>query len=67
MNLEQIKSAVESGEKVFWANDSYQVIKDKLGGFLVVHDGGYCVGLTNRSGILVGKEKDYFTAKKQPL
>jgi hypothetical protein len=61
MNLDQIKSAVESGEKVFWGNDSYQVIKAKLGEFLVVHDGGSCVGLTSQSGILQGKEKDFYT------
>ena len=64
MNLDQIKSAVESGEKVFWGNDSYQVIKAKLGEFLVVHDGGSCVGLTSRSGILQGEEKDFYTAKE---
>lgn len=61
MNLDQIKSSIESGKKVFWANESYQVIKDKIGQYLVIHIGGHCVGLTNSAGILQGKESDFFT------
>ena len=31
MNLEQIKKALEKGLKVYWENDGYEVLKDKLG------------------------------------
>jgi hypothetical protein len=61
MNLEEIKSSLESGKKVFWANESYKVIKDKIGQYLVIHTCGNCVGLTNSVGILQGKESDFFT------
>ena len=41
MNLEQIKKALEKGLKVYWENDGYEVLKDKLGRYLVVfkHNG----------------------------
>lgn len=66
MNLNQIKSAVESGKKVFWANTAYEVVKDNLGQWLIIYRKGErnenCIGLTWRDGVtLNGREEDFFT------
>ena len=31
MTLEEIKHALKTGLKVYWASDNYQVIKDNIG------------------------------------
>lgn len=43
-SIESIKQAVDSGNRVYWINESYPVIKDKLGQYLV-HHADICVGL----------------------
>jgi hypothetical protein len=62
MTLNEIKSAVEAGQSVHWANDGYSVIKDKLGQFLIIFKTNEsCIGLTWRDGItLNGKEADFY-------
>ena len=61
MNLQQIKSAVEAGDKVHWSNRSYQVIVDKKGQWLIEHSGGSCIGLTWTDGVtLNGEEGDFY-------
>lgn len=61
MNLQQIKQAIAEGKTVHWGNPSYQVIKDKIGQYLIVHDRGHCIGLTWQDGVtLNGDEKDFF-------
>lgn len=61
MNLQQIKQAIEAGKKVYWVNNSYEVIKDKIGQYLIVHDRGHCIGLTWQDGVtLNGDERDFF-------
>ena len=61
MTLDQIKSAVEAGEKVYWSNPSYEVIKDKKGQWMVCHTNGYCVGLTHADGVTMDyKGEDFF-------
>jgi hypothetical protein len=60
MTLEQIKQAVEFGETVHWATDSYKVVHDKLGQWLVVCDNGSCVGLTDRDGVLQGRPEQFY-------
>lgn len=61
MNLQQIKQAIAEGKKVHWANNSYEVIKDKIGQYLIVHERGNCIGLTWQDGVtLNGEEKDFF-------
>jgi len=62
MNLQEIKSAVESGKKVHWANKAYNVVKDDLGQFLITCPStGGCWGLTHKDGTtLNGKESEFF-------
>lgn len=65
MTLQEIKSAVDSGQTVHWANSNYKVVKDKNGDYLIGFniDGrnpNY-IGLTWRDGVtLNGKEEDFF-------
>jgi hypothetical protein len=61
MNLQEIKSAIESGKKVCWANSRYEVIKHKDGEFSIVCDNGHSIGLTWTDGkTLNGKEDDFY-------
>lgn len=64
MTIERIKSAVESGERVFWSNPAYEVIKDEIGQWLIkCHLNGHCIGLTWQDEItLNGKEAEFFTS-----
>tara|TARA_Y100001938_G_C8075872_1_gene426040 strand:- start:1096 stop:1293 length:198 start_codon:yes stop_codon:yes gene_type:complete len=61
MNLEQIKKALEKGLKVYWGNNGYEVLKDKLGRYLVVcRHNGYTVGLTDLNGNLQGNPNEFY-------
>ena len=61
MNLEQIKKALEKGLKVYWENDGYEVLKDKLGRYLVVFKhNGYTVGLTDLNRNLQGNPNKFY-------
>ena len=62
MNLEEIKSAVKSGQTVHWANSNYRVIQSKGGGWLVIcDDNQHCIGLTHRDGVTMnGEPEDFF-------
>ena len=62
MNLQQIKQAISEGKKVYWSSTLYEVIKDRIGQYLIrCKSNGYCIGLTWSDGItLNGKEKDFF-------
>lgn len=62
-SIDEIKRAVDSGNKVYWANAGYKVIKDNLGQYLIVYDyNGYTIGLTDRDGkILNGRLEQFFT------
>lgn len=64
MTLQEIKTAVESGRKVYWAHEGYQVIKDKLGRFLIVCErNGSAWGLTWMDGETMNeREEQFFTA-----
>lgn len=47
----EIKSAVESGNRVFSGSDAYEVIKDRTGQWLIWCSlNGYCIGLTGAAG-----------------
>lgn len=60
MTLEEIKKAVDNGQKVCWSNLSYTVKKDKkLNRYYVEHISGYIFLLTNKDGELADKEEDY--------
>ena len=65
MNLKEIKQAVDSGLTVHWANDSYRVIKDTLGQYLIkCRINGSCIGLHGIGGeykdVLNGAEHEFY-------
>ena len=65
MNLQEIKQAIEAGKKVYWSNTSYEVIKDKIGQYLIKCTNGSAIGLTWQDGTTMnGKEKDFFTEEQ---
>lgn len=70
MTLSQIKSAIESGKRVFWKTRAYEVLKDPLrdGTFqwLIAYDhkgrNAHYIGLTYRDGVTMnGEELDFFS------
>ena len=64
MTLEEIKTAIDAGQTVHWANTGYRVHKDRLGQFLITYwPNGSSIGLTDRSGQrLNGNEAEFFAA-----
>jgi hypothetical protein len=68
MNLQEIKSAVESGKVVCWGNRGYKVIKDNTGQWLVRCEwNGYCFGLYyGKTDTLNGKESEFFVQEVAP-
>lgn len=62
MTLEEIKSAVESGKKVYWSSKNYIIIKDSIGQWLVHSQfNNHYWGLTHMDGVTVnGKPEDFF-------
>lgn len=61
MNLNEIKTAVESGQTVHWANSNYKVIKDSVGQWLILCVlNQYCIGLTWQDGVTLNGEPDDF-------
>lgn len=62
MTLEEIKTAVDNGQRVYQTHKGYEVIKDKLGQYLITYKyNDYCIGLTWRDGVtLNGKEEEFF-------
>ena len=59
MNLIEIKAALAQGQLVFWGNSSYEVKRDSLDQFLIVHRDS-TIGLFGSSGKLNGKEEDFY-------
>jgi hypothetical protein len=59
MTLNEIKSAVEAGKSVHWANDGYSVIKGRAGYFVRFDSNDYLTPL-ERSGALIDKESDFY-------
>lgn len=61
MSITEIKQALDTGKKVYWSNESYQVIKSQ-GTYLIAHQNGSCIGLTWQDEVtLNGNEEDFFT------
>ena len=62
MTLNEIKSAVEAGKVVHWANDGYSVVKDSIGQFLVIFKyNDSCISLTWQDGkTLNGQESEFY-------
>ena len=49
--IEAIKTAVDNGETVYADSTGYQVIKDRIGQYLIVFTASdYCIGLTGLKG-----------------
>ncbi len=69
MNLEQIKQAIERGDKVHWVNSAYEVLRDKLGQYLICCiNNESCIGLTWQDGItLNGSEDEFYLGYKGEL
>jgi hypothetical protein len=69
MNIQEIKSAVDAGKTVKWANAGYDVIKDSLGQYLIVYaPSGHCIGLHGLEGTeyanrLNAAESDFYIAE----
>lgn len=59
--VQDIKSAVDNGQKVIHHNNAYRVIKDDLGQYLIYCTlNGFCIELTWRDGVtLNGKLEDF--------
>ena len=61
LSLSEIEIAIYNGYKVYWKNTNYQVIKDKIGQYLIkCLSNSYCVGLTRSDGTLIEDPKDFF-------
>ena len=63
MTLDEIKSNIDAGKRVYWVNKGYQVIKDRIGQYLIVFQpNGYTICLTWADGVTMnGKEHEFFT------
>ena len=69
MNLQQIKSLVDSGYTVHWSNNSYVVVRhfprypDTPEYLIKCITNNHCIGLTWRDGkTLNGKESDFYVS-----
>ena len=60
LTLYAIKLAVMRGQTVYWGNESYRVIRDRIGQWLIVCDNGYCCGLTWQDGVTMNGSPDEF-------
>jgi len=61
MSLFDIQTAIYNGYTVYWKNRGYEVIKDKIGQYLIkCTANSYCVGLTRSDGTLIEKPQDFF-------
>jgi hypothetical protein len=62
MTLAEIKQAIADGRKVYHGNKNYEVIRDKIGQYLIVCSfNGYTIGLTHSDKqTMNGKEADFF-------
>ena len=62
MTLNEIKTAIAQGKKVHWSNPAYDVIKDKIGQYLISCNlNGSCIGLTHMDEVTMnGKEEEFY-------
>ncbi len=61
MTVEEIKAAVDAGDRVHWINSGYVVTRDELGQYLITFTrSGSAIGLTSRDGTLLKGEPDEF-------
>jgi hypothetical protein len=72
MTLNEIKTAVRDGKKVFWSNEIYEVInpiksptldENQEQWLIKCKANGSCIGLTHRDNVTMnGKESEFFIA-----
>ena len=64
MTLPQIKAAIAAGKRVYWSNTGYEVIKDRIGQYLIhCTMNHHYIGLVHADGVTMnGDESDFFTA-----
>ena len=63
MTLDEIKTALSQGKRVFHQNANYEVIRDNLGQYLIkcrLND--YCIGLTWQDGKTLNGKPEEFSA-----
>ncbi len=61
MTLEEIKTAVDAGDRVHWVNRGYVATRDDLGQYLITFTrNGSAIGLTSRDGTRLNGEPDEF-------
>lgn len=61
MTLEDIKAAVDAGNRVHWVNSGYVVTRDDLGQYLITFTrNGSAIGLTSRDSTRLNGEPDEF-------
>ena len=64
MTLKEIQESIQSGRKVYWKQKNYQVIKDRIGQYLIeCQNNGSCVSLTDSKGFLTDNETAFFTVQ----
>lgn len=67
MTLTEIKSAVESGQRVYWKNPGYQVVKDRIGQWHInCVWNNHCIGLTWADGVTMNGKPEDFHVENQP-
>jgi hypothetical protein len=61
MTLDEIKSAIESGHRVFWSNSAYEVLRNGSQFLIVCNINNHAIGLTWLDGVTMnGKPEDFF-------
>ena len=61
MTLDEIKTALAQGKRVFQHHEGYEVIRDNLGQYLITHKyNDYCIGLTWQDGKTMNGQPDEF-------
>ena len=61
MTVEDIKAAVDAGNRVHWVNSGYVVTRDDFGQYLITFTrNGSAIGLTSRDGTCLNGEPDEF-------
>jgi len=67
MTVNEIKRAVDKGNRVYWSSRAYTVVKDSIGKYLIrCRLNSDCIELTHQDGItLNGKECEFFMGGKQ--
>ena len=62
MTLQEIKQAIEEGQKVCWSNSLYEVTKDKHNEYFITRtSNNHSIGLTWMDGeTMNGKEEEFY-------